>query len=247
VDPTTGDIIIDGVTGPSIMGPQGPTGGTGLDGATGPTGPEPVITVDPTTGDIIIDGVTGPSIMGPVGPTGGTGLSGPTGNTGLPGSSAIIPYASGGPVTLDVALGVVGVPAYVGFGSSAPGVEVFGAPLNLTTASGTVTNYAFTVPRLGTITAVYADFTITEAISIGSNIEAQLYIAPAGTDVFTPQTPVITLGPALSAISVGTIVSGSQSYTIAVNPGDQVLLVFGASGGIGGEIIGYASAGMAIT
>ena len=143
--------------------------------------------------------------------------------------------------------GIVGVPAYVGFGSSAPGVEAFGQPLDLTTAAGTVTNYAFTVPRAGTITDVYADFTVTAAVSVGSNIEAQLYIAPSGSTTFTPQTPVITLNPALAVVSVGTIVTGNQAFTIPVNPGDQVLLVFGASGGIGGAIAGYASAGIAIS
>ena len=86
-----GDIIVDGVTGPNLMGP---TGATGLTGDTGATGPEPVVTVD-ASGDIIIDGVTGPNLMGP---TGATGL---TGDTGATGPEPVVTVDASGDIIID--------------------------------------------------------------------------------------------------------------------------------------------------
>jgi len=83
-----GNIIIDGVTGPNLMGP------------TGNTGSEPVVTVD-VMGDIIINGVTGPNLMGPMGRTGNTGLDGIDGAQGPTGATPIIAFDESGDIIID--------------------------------------------------------------------------------------------------------------------------------------------------
>ena len=231
----------------TIAGPQGVTGSQGVTGAQGPIG---------NTGPTGADGAMGAT--GAIGPTGAsvTGATGPTGATGVTGSSAIIPYASGGVVSLNIlAGGLAGTPAYIGFGSSAPGVTVFGQAISLGSGSG-VANFAFTVPRAGTITSISADFTVIAATSLAitpTNAVAQLYLAPAGTNTFQPLAGTqVTLNPGITLISVGQLLSGNLSTSISVAQGDQLLMVFAAqnpTGGIAvlaGSINGYASAGITI-
>ena len=200
------------------------TGGTGPTGATGPSG----------------------------GPTGATGVTGVTGATGTA-PATIIPYASGTvPVTLNIApLGVAGTGAYLGFGSQMPGVNAFGGAISLTT--GTM---AFTAPRSGTITSLSANFTTDPSLAVAlgtSFVQAQIYIAPAGTTTFNPVGTILTLSPGITVGSLGgSLLSGSQVENIPVNQGDQILLEFGAynNGGIlvvASTVNGVASAGIAIS
>ena len=272
--------VMQGPTGPTgPTGPEGgPTGPTGPTGATGATGPEPSITIDPLTGDWLVDDVdTGMSAIGATGATGADGATGATGAdgatgatgadgatgatgadgaTGATGASAIIPYASGDPVTLDIlAEGLAGIPAYLGFGSSAPGVDVFGASISLGGSSG-LANFAFTVPRSGTITSVYADFTVLAAASLSlgtTSVQVQLYLAPAGSATFAPLAGTsFALTPGVAFVTIGQLLTGNVSASVAVNAGDQLLMVFGATndGGVlvvAGSINGYASAGVAIS
>ncbi|MCL1934828.1 MAG: hypothetical protein FWF57_00375 [Defluviitaleaceae bacterium] len=150
--------------------------------------------------------------------------------------------------------GIAGTPSYIGFGINAPGVTVFGSNISLVGTTG-LANFAFTMPRSGTITSLSADFTVVAGTSIGIGstfVNAQVYIAPAGSTTFTPQSSVLELSPGVGLISIGQLLSGSIALNIPVNTGDQVLLVFGANsnGGItvlAGSINGYASAGIAIS
>ena len=86
------------------------------------------------------------SVGGPPGATGATGPEGP------PGASAIIPYSSGSPVTLTSLVGgLVGLPAFVGFGSSAQGIDALGATINLEgTVSSALTRLTLHSPYRGT-------------------------------------------------------------------------------------------------
>jgi len=248
-----------GITGPQgISGVQGPIGDTGPTGPAGGAGPQGVSGLQGpigNTGPTGADGVTGAT--GPAGALGATGASvtGPTGATGVTGASAIIPYASGSPVTLNIlAGGLAGTPAYIGFGGSAAGVSVFGANISLIGSSGLL-NFAFAVPRNGTITNISAEFTVLGGTSLGfgnTYVQVQLYRAPAGGTTFTPLAgTALTLQPGVGLVSVGQPLSGSLTTGVSVSQGDQLLLVFGATNDGGvlvavGSINGYASAGIAI-
>ena len=257
----TGATGEDGATG--ATGPTGPTGATGEDGATGPTGPTGSTGATGSTGPTGTNGAngdrgpTGPTgITGATGATGATGSTGPTGSTGAAGASAIIPFASGLPVSLTtIAGGLVGTPAFIGFGSSAPGISIIGNTIDLTNPSGTLTNFAFTMPRDGVITSIDVFFSTTAALSlVGSTItiEAKLYesIAPNNTMTVVPGTTV-TLTPSLTGvISIGTISKGILTgLNINVPAGTRLMLVLTArASGLSlvNTVAGYVSAGVAI-
>lgn len=236
-----------GITGPTgATGPTGPTGATGATGATGPTGP---------TGATGLAGVTGPT--GADGATGVTGPTGPTGPTGIAGSSAVIPFSSGIPMTVTtVAGGLVGIPSFIGFGSSAPGLSVLGATIDLTNPAGTLTNFAFSAPRDGTITSISAYFSTTAALSlVGSTvtIQAQLYSSTTPNNIFSPiPGAIVTLAPALTGVvSIGDISNGiTTGLSIPVTAQSRFLLVFSATAtglALVNSVVGYASAGIAMS
>ncbi|MGX8700965.1 exosporium glycoprotein BclB-related protein [Caproiciproducens sp.] len=230
-------------TGPT--GPTGDTGPTGPTGDTGPTGP---------TGDTGPTGPTGDT--GPTGPTGDTGPTGPTGDTGPTGGSAIIPFASGTPVALTSILGgLAGLPGFIGFGTSAQGVNVLGATIDLTGGPGIGINEAFSVPRDGTITSVAAFFSTTVALSlVGSTvtITAQLYESTTPDNTFTPIAgTLVTLAPALTGIiAIGTVSSGIVTgLSIPVTAGTRLLMVYSITAAgvtLVNTAAGYASAGVTI-
>ncbi len=186
----------------------------------------------------------------------GFGLTGVTGPTGATGSGAIIPFASGLPVALTTILGgLVGTSSMVGFGSSATGVSIVGGIIDLTGAAGTLLNFAFSVPRDGTITSIAAFFSTTVALSlVGSTIEitAQLYSSPTPNNSFTAVPgAVVTLAPPLTNIlAIGEISNGiSSGLAIPVTAGTRLLLLFSATAtGISliNTVAGYASAGLTI-
>ncbi|WP_286312130.1 exosporium glycoprotein BclB-related protein, partial [Thomasclavelia cocleata] len=248
----TGNTGADGATGPTgatgstgadgATGPTGATGNTGADGATGPTG---------ATGNTGADGATGPT-----GATGSTGADGATGPTGAAGSTSIIPYASGLPITLTtIAGGLIGTPAYLGFGSSGEGLSIVGNTIDLTNPAGTLTNFAFTLPRDGTITAINVYFSTTAALSlIGSTvtINAQLYQSSTPNNTFTAiASSLVSLTPALTGVlSIGSISKGTLTgLSIPVQTGNRILLVLTASASglsLVNTVVGYASASIAI-
>jgi len=238
-----------GVTGPT--GPRGITGPTGPIGITGPTGP---IGITGPTGPIGITGPTGPiGITGPTGPIGVTGPTGPigiTGPTGPTGASAIIPFASGGPVALVTVLGgLANTGALLGFGSSFPGVTVSAGTITL---SPTVSDFAFVAPRTGTITSLAGFFSATVGVTLLSPVQIRLtiYTAPAASNTFTPVGTPLLLTPALGVIAIGTTASGITAEAIPVAAGDKILLVadsdtLGVS--LASTVTGYVSAGIAIS
>ncbi|UJA34032.1 exosporium protein [Clostridium sporogenes] len=269
----TGPIGITGPTGPiGITGPTGPIGITGPTGPTGVTGPTGPIGITGTTGPIGITGTTGPigitgptgpigitgptgpiGITGPTGPIGVTGPTGPigiTGPTGPTGASAIIPFASGGPVALVTVLGgLANTGALLGFGSSFPGVTVSAGTITL---SPTVSDFAFVAPRTGTITSLAGFFSATVGVTLLSPVQIRLtiYTAPAASNTFTPVGTPLLLTPALGVIAIGTTASGITAENIPVAAGDKILLVadsdtLGVS--LASTVTGYVSAGIAIS
>lgn len=215
-----------------IPGPPGPPGPQGPPGPPGPPGPAG------------LPGVAGPP--------------GPPGPAGLPGGGAIIPFASGLPITMaTIAGGLVGTAGLVGFGSSASNVTVAGGLIDLTcTVLGPLLDFAFSVPRAGTITSIAATFSTTVGLTLPGTvvtITAQLYFAPATSNTFAPiPGAAVTLVPPLTGVvALGTISSGIISgLSIPVLPGDRLMMVFTATAAGTGTllttVVGYASAGVNI-
>lgn len=252
---------IPGPTGPTgstgTMGPQGATGPQGIQGVTGPIGPQGPKGCPGDDGAVGATGPTGPTgADGLPGPTGATGATGATGPTGLAGTGAIIPFASGLPVSLTtIAGGLAGLPAFVGFGNSAQSLTLLGSTIDLTNASGTLSNFAFQVPRAGVITSFSAYFSLTAALSlIGSTVtvNAQIYQSATPNNVFAPVAgTLISLTPALTGIlSVGTLLNGVLTgLNIPVTAQTRLMLVFSATTSgltLINTVAGYASAGLGI-
>ena len=277
-----GDPGLPGPVGP--IGPQGVQGDPGIQGDPGPAGPQgPAGPVGPQGGlyNLVVfnpgDAPTYP-IGQPVSyngstytvsvaaPTGIPGTSpdyalvaakGDTGPVGPAGGGAIIPFASGVPVEMTTILGgLVGTSAALGFGNSASGISYSGGgTIDLTGASGTNLNMAFSVPRDGTITSLSAFFSTTLAQSlVGSTVTvtAQLYQSTTPDNTFTPVPgAVVTLAPAFTGVlAIGAIANGrTTGLSIPVTAGSRLLLVYSATATgltLVNTLQGYASAGLAI-
>ncbi|SDJ33733.1 BclB C-terminal domain-containing protein [Pedobacter sp. ok626] len=169
---------------------------------------------------------------------------------------AIIPFSSGIPVSLTtIAGGLSGTASFIGFGSSAPSLSILGSTIDLTGAAGTPLNFAFSMPRSGTIKSMSAYFSTTAALAlIGSTvtITAQLYSSTTPDNSFTAVPGAsVTLTPSLSGIiSIGAVSNGiTTGLNIPVTAQTRFLLVFSSSAA-GISLVtttaGYASAGLSI-
>ena len=228
-----------GATGPAgLAGEPGPTGPAGLAGEPGPTGP-----TGPT-------GETGAN--GANGATGATGATGPTGANGLDGAGAIIPFASKAPITLTtIAGGLSGTGGIIGFGDSDSGYSILGGTIDLTNSS----NFAFSMPRDGTITSLSAYFSTTSALAlVGTtvSITGQVYTSSTPDNIFTAVPgATVTLAPSLTGIiALGTVSNGiTTGLSIPVTAGTRVMVVFSATAAgvtLINTVEGYASAGLSI-
>ncbi|MEK4346173.1 exosporium glycoprotein BclB-related protein [Paenibacillus sp. FSL P4-0184] len=258
----TGSAGATGATGSAgATGATGSAGATGVTGSAGATGATGSAGATGATGSAGATGVTGSAgatgATGSAGATGATGVTGTTGATGPTGSGAIIPYASGLPVAMTTVLGgLLNTSSIVGFGSSATNISAAGGTIDLTGAAGTLLNFAFSVPRTGTITSLAAYFSTTAALSLlGSTvtITAQLYSSSTPNNTFTAVPgAVVTLSPPFTGVlSLGTISSGNTTgLSIPVTVGERLLLVFTSTVSAGVDvattIAGYASAGVTI-
>lgn len=178
----------------------------------------------------------------------------PVANTG---GGAIIPFASGIPVTVTtVAGGLTGSTAVIGFGNSYSGVQLLGGIVDLTNAGpSTPLNMAFSVPRAGTIKSISAYFSNTSALSlIGSTITltAQLYSSTTPNNTFTAiPGAMVMLSPNYSGIiSIGSVASGvTTGLSIPVTAQTRFLMVISATASgitLVNTVVGYASAGLEI-
>jgi BclB C-terminal domain-containing protein len=245
-----------GATGPagSGGGSSGSIGATGFTGSTGPTGSPGSPGSPGSTG---LTGSTGPS--GPSGSVGATGSIGATGSVGATGPSsagAIIPFASGLPVSMtSIVGGLAGTPAFIGFGTSATGLTELGATIDLTGGPGVDLNMAFSMPMDGTITNIAAYFSTTVALTlVGSTITitAQLYSSTTPDNTFTAiPGAVVTLAPALTGvIALGTISNGiTTGLSIPVTSQTRLLMVYSITATgltLINTVAGYASGGLTI-
>ncbi|QRQ99430.1 exosporium glycoprotein BclB-related protein [Dyadobacter sandarakinus] len=166
--------------------------------------------------------------------------------------AAIIPYASGLPVTMTTLVGgLAGTSSLVAFGNSTTGVSLIGGIIDLTSTP----NMAFTVPRAGTITSLAANFSATIALSLvgtAVTVTAQLFVASNGSNVFTAIPGAsVTLAPSLTGIiSIGTTNAGiTTGLAIPVNAQDRLLLVFSSTAtglSLANTVTGYAGGGLSI-
>lgn len=196
------------------------------------------------------------SVTGAAGPTGPIGPTGETGPAGLPGTGAIIPYASGLPIVMtSISGGLVGTTSLVGFGNSTTGILSLGGVIDLTGAAGLLSNMAFSVPRAGTITSISAYFSNTLALSlIGSTVTvtAQLFSSATPDNTFTAiPGALVTLAPPFTGIvAVGQVSNGiTTGLSIPVTAQTRLLMVYSiTSAGLSliNTVSGYASGGVSI-
>ncbi|PSK93399.1 exosporium glycoprotein BclB-related protein [Taibaiella chishuiensis] len=171
-------------------------------------------------------------------------------------AGTIIPFASGIPVTLTTLIGgFSGTGALVGFGNAASGINLTTSSFDISGGGAALINCAFVAPRSGAITSVAAHFSAAVALALlGSdvNITAQLYSAPAGSNVFTAVAgATVALTPAFTAlIPIGTTATGiTTGLNIPVTAGSRYVLVYAATMNglpVVSNISGYASAGINI-
>jgi BclB C-terminal domain-containing protein len=146
---------------------------------------------------------------------------------------------------------IVGTTTLVGFGSSFPGVSLVGGNISLVGGAGVATNYAFVVPRDGTITSISAFFSVVVGLSLADtpDVTAQIYastdpdsntFAPVAGALVTMSLPAVTV--------LGTTVSGTTSgLSIPVTEGTRLLMVFSGTSLLVITLTGYASAGLSLS
>lgn len=196
-----------------------------------------------------IPGARGPmGPPGPPGPRGPQGFMGPPGPPGPPGEGAasIIPFASGDQVELSTTSN--GLPkriALIGFGNSALSPRLVDNRLDLSEGEGNI-NFAFSVPRNGTIQALSAHFMITSGnVNNGTEIVAALYSASVYSNIFNILTGTELILNSNNDNNRSGIVS---DLAIPVEAGQRLLLGFFVRHPHKAicNITGYASAGLSI-
>lgn len=147
-----------------------------------------------------------------------------------------------------IALGLVGTPALVGFGTSMAGVPIAGGSFTLPALS----NLAFMVPRTGTLTSISAFFRSTIGLNLPLStltVHAEIYLATGNSSTFNATGVTVSL-TFPSTISIGTAVANTaNSFAINVNAGDRLLMVFTATASgvnLVNTLTGEASAGLSI-
>jgi BclB C-terminal domain-containing protein len=180
-----------------------------------------------------------------------TGATGVTGVTGATGAGAIIPFASGEPVTLSSnILGLPATQAAIGFGSNAEIVATIGGPIGLAGGPGLLLNEAFSMPRDGTITSISAYFSTVVGLALTAStvtITASVYISTTPDNTFVPVATVALVPSLTGIVPAGTISNVNSPLAIPVAAEDRVLVVFSAvSDGLVTAVEGYASAGLGI-
>ncbi|MEG0873183.1 MAG: exosporium glycoprotein BclB-related protein [Clostridia bacterium] len=208
-----------------VKGPKGDTGNIGPVGPRGPMG---------------LQGLTGAT--GPIGPTG------PTSNI-----HAIIPISSGEPALLTSRCKTEdGIPCFVGFGRSGPGVRVLESVIDISR----LPNHAFSMPRDGNISGLTAYFSLSSNLSLidtNVTISARLYISNTPNNIFTEiKETLLILTPTFTGnVAENTVAKASISnLSIPVTIENRILFVFSAkANGTNSDnaIMGYASGGIDIS
>ncbi|MBD2751288.1 exosporium glycoprotein BclB-related protein [Spirosoma validum] len=171
------------------------------------------------------------------------------GSSSTPG--AIIPYASGMPVTMrNGQLREVGL---IGFGNSTSSAYIINGAIDLSGGGGSLLNFAFPAPRSGTITSISGYFSNIAAFTLSDpvTITAQLYQATGTSNSFTPISgATVSLSPTLTGnVPINATSSGLASgLAVPVTAGTRLLMVFYLSVPNANNITvsGYVSGGVSI-
>lgn len=170
---------------------------------------------------------------------------------------AIIPYSSGDPVTVTtIAGGLVGEISLIGFGSCASGITLDSGNVDLTgTALGPLINYAYSMPRAGTITSMAAYFSITEELNLGFYtqvyLNVQLYQSTTPNNIFSPVSGAVVNIPYITGDanlgSYGNAITTGLNIPVAAQTRLLLVLTANATGDIlENTVVGYLSAGVDI-
>ncbi len=173
------------------------------------------------------------------------------GGDGTNDNGSIIPFSSGITTSVvGIAEGATLVASLIGFGSAINGITLLGD--NTIDLTG-ILSEAFSVPRNGNITGISATFNSFIDLNLTGThtITAQIYRAPAGTNIYSPTNARVDLAPPITgpfpAITFGT----GDIEPVPVSVGDRLLMVFYISTTINPpalnfSISGSASAGITI-
>jgi BclB C-terminal domain-containing protein len=154
-------------------------------------------------------------------------------------------------VTLTTVAEGVGTDAAVGFGNSTSGITPVAGVIDSTAIS----NFAYSMPRNGTLTDMAAFFSTTAAIDLTGTtvtITAQVWTSPAPNDAFTPVAgAIVTLAPALTGtVATGDVSSGlTTGLSVPLTAGTRVLVIFSSTATgttLVTTVVGFASAGLNI-
>ena len=222
---TAGATGAQGVTG--ATGSQGVTGITGATGTTGATG------VTGATGSQGVQGVTGST--GTTGATGATGVTGATGATGADGSVFYAPSPSMGTIipfrsTQNVGLSMLGGESQAMIlgsnGNYAPGFALQQL-LDNYSADSILNAWAFSMPRDGTLTAIYVTTYLASAtVSQLTGLNFQLYSAPANSGNFTPiADAIVTLNIVPNQTISGVYTVSVDGLSDLIPAGTQILML----------------------
>lgn len=167
-------------------------------------------------------------------------------------TGTIIPFASGNAASMTTNVdGSQGDVILVGFGSSISGVPTSFATIDLTSSA----NYAFSMPRNGTITAISGHFSLAAPLVAGGGstvtLTAQLYCSVAPSNIFSFVGASVTLAPVLTVALAGTISNGiTTGLAIPVTAQTRCMMVSGATAAgfppLNATITGYMSGGLVI-
>ena len=149
---------------------------------------------------------------------------------------------------------MAGFPALIGFGNSITSATVLGATIDLTGEVGGLLNFAFSVPRDGTITSIAAFFSLVVGLNIigtTSTVQAQLYSSTTPNNIFSPiAESLVTVGSYSGIVSAGEVRNNILSgLSIPVVEQERLLMVFSiTTTGLNllNTVVGYASAGITI-
>ena len=165
----------------------------------------------------------------------------------------MIPFASGiNPITLTTAVGLADTGGLIGFGSSVDSVSIAGGTIIIDAIVG---NFAFVVPRVGTITAISAFFSATAGLITSEEVTVRAQIwrsTTANSSTFTPIAGAfVDLAPEYTTgiVPPGTNAFVTNLVSIPLNAGDKLLLVFSLVDSgllVVDSLTGVASAGIVI-
>lgn len=173
-------------------------------------------------------------------------------DSGGSGSGSIIPLASGRPITITTSeSGSPSTYAVMGFGSSATSP----CPLTPTIDASELPNFAFSIPRDGTITTLSGFFSLTADLVLPCSsvtVHMTLYqSAHPSSNAFLPMATAALSLPPLSGVvpAKKTLHASLHNLSIPVKTQSRLLLVISASATgatLCHAVSGYVSAGIAI-